>query len=467
LGLVIFTGMGVFMSVVADLYRRHRHKAAAYDREAALRESQARLAAFAEATFEGIVQSEAGRIVDCNEQLAWMLGYSVSELKGVEIASLIALEDRDRVMASIRQGQESSSEHAMLRKDGTRILVEAHGRPVSPGSARRLTVIRDVTERKRAEEALRASEQRFRRFYESGLLGVIFWNMEGVVTDANDKFLNMVGYSREDLTAGRIDWVRMTPPEQRHLDEASAKELKATGINKLPLEKEYIRKDGTRIPILVAGAMLDEARSNGVAFVLDISDRKEAEQALRESEVRYRTLFNTIDAGFCIIKMIFDAQGRPADYRFLEVNAAFERQTGLHEAQGKLMRELAPAHEAHWFETYGRIALTGEPLHFVNEARALNRWYDVYAYRVGAPESRQVAILFNDISALKQAEIELRHRAEELRAANEELTRFNRVTVGRELRIIELKKQVNELRAQLGQPPRYATEPDEEARPVQ
>ena len=156
-GLVIFTGMGVFMSVVADLYRRHRHKAAAYDREAALRESQARLATFAEATFEGIVESEAGRIVDCNEQLARMLGYSVAELKGVEIASLIAPEDRDRVMASIRQGQESSSEHAMLRKDGTRIVVEAHGRPVSPGSARRHTAIRDITERKRAEEALDAS----------------------------------------------------------------------------------------------------------------------------------------------------------------------------------------------------------------------------------------------------------------------------------------------------------------------
>ena len=68
------------------------------------------------------------------------------------------------------------------------------------------------------------------------------------------------------------------------------------------------------------------------------------------------------------------------------------------------MRELAPAHEAHWFETYGKIALTGEAGHFVNEARALDRWYDVYAYRVGAPESRQVAILFNDITAHKQAE---------------------------------------------------------------
>ena len=157
LGLVIFTGMGLFMSVVAELYRRNRDKAAAYDREAALRESQARLATFAEATFEGIVESEAGRIVDCNEQFARMMGYSVAELRGMEIASLIAPEDRDRVMANIRQGRESVIEHAMLRKDGTRIVVEAHGRPVSPGSARRHTAIRDITERKRAEDQFRVT----------------------------------------------------------------------------------------------------------------------------------------------------------------------------------------------------------------------------------------------------------------------------------------------------------------------
>ena len=145
LGLVIFAGMGLFMSVVAELYRRNRDKAAAYDREAALRESQARLASFAEATFEGIVESEAGRIVDCNEQFAQMLGYAVAELRGVEIANLIAPEDRDRVMADIRQGRESVIEHAGLRKDGTRIVVEAHGRPLAPGSARRHTAIRDIT----------------------------------------------------------------------------------------------------------------------------------------------------------------------------------------------------------------------------------------------------------------------------------------------------------------------------------
>jgi PAS domain-containing protein len=199
--------------------------------------------------------------------------------------------------------------------------------------------------------------------------------------------------------------------------------------------------------------------------VLDVTPRKQAEAALRESGVRYRTLFNTIDAGFCIIEMIFDAAGKPVDYRFLEVNAAFAKQSGLPDAQGKLVRELAPALEVHWFEIFSEIALTGEARHFVNEARQLNRWYDVYAYRVGAPEARQVAILFNDITAHKRAEDELRRRAEELSAANEELTRFNRVTVGRELRIIELKKQVNDLCARLHQPPRYAMEADKESRP--
>jgi signal transduction histidine kinase len=103
------------------------------------------------------------------------------------------------------------------------------------------------------------------------------------------------------------------------------------------------------------------------------------------------------------------------DYRFLEINPAFEAQTGLKNARGRLMKELAPEHEAHWFEIYGQVALTGQPARFVNEARALDRWYDVSAYRVGGPESRKIAVLFNDITkrmraleALRQSEAQLR-----------------------------------------------------------
>jgi PAS domain S-box-containing protein len=132
------------------------------------------------------------------------------------------------------------------------------------------------------------------------------------------------------------------------------------------------------------------------------------------SEARYRTLFETLIEGFCTVEMIFDANGQPMDYRFLEINPAFEKQTGLRDAQGKSMRELAPNHEAHWFELYGKVALTGRPVHFENEAKALGRYYDVRAWRVGGPDSRKVEILFNDITEQKKAEGKLQAQLERL-----------------------------------------------------
>jgi signal transduction histidine kinase/ActR/RegA family two-component response regulator len=132
-----------------------------------------------------------------------------------------------------------------------------------------------------------------------------------------------------------------------------------------------------------------------------------------------RHLFEAFDQGFCTIEVLFDDAGTPVDYRFVEVNAAFERQTGLHQAAGRRMRELASAHEDHWFRMYGQVALTGTPARFEQEARALNRWYDVYAFRVGDPARRRVAVLFNDITARRQAE-------QSLQAAREQAERANR-----------------------------------------
>jgi len=126
-----------------------------------------------------------------------------------------------------------------------------------------------------------------------------------------------------------------------------------------------------------------------------------------KAEEKYKILFDSIDEGFCVIEMLFDEQQKPVDYRFLEINSAFERQTGLHDAVGKRMREFAPDHEAHWFEIYGKVALTGESIRFENRAEQLHRWYDVYAFRFGDPQNKQVGILFNDISTRKQTEAQL------------------------------------------------------------
>jgi signal transduction histidine kinase/ActR/RegA family two-component response regulator len=135
---------------------------------------------------------------------------------------------------------------------------------------------------------------------------------------------------------------------------------------------------------------------------------------LQDSQTQFHTLFQAIDEGFCIVEMIFDDGQRPIDYRFLQINSAFERQAGLVDAQGKRMRELAPLHEEHWFQAYGKVAQSGEAMHFEHYAGQPGRWYDVYAFPFGRRELHQVAIRFNDITPRKEAESTREVRRREL-----------------------------------------------------
>jgi len=159
-----------------------------------------------------------------------------------------------------------------------------------------------------------------------------------------------------------------------------------------------------------------------IAAIRDVTERKRAEGELRQSEEKYRTLFDSIDVGVCTIEVLFDGNDKPVDYRFLEVNPSFEKQTGIQNARGRRMREIAPLHEEHWFEIYGKIALTGEPARFENQAVQLHRWYDVYAFRVGKPQQRQVAIHFKNITERKRAEEALHRAHDQLEARVRERT---------------------------------------------
>ena len=142
-----------------------------------------------------------------------------------------------------------------------------------------------------------------------------------------------------------------------------------------------------------------------------------AQQDLRESEEKYRSLFTSIDTGFCVVEMVWDALGRPADYRFVQVNPAFEGHTGLRDAVGKTIREMHPEFEQVWLDRYGHVARTGEPARFIEGSDVLGRWFDVYASATGSTEDRQVAVLFSDISERRRSELALQSAKAEAEAA--------------------------------------------------
>lgn len=135
---------------------------------------------------------------------------------------------------------------------------------------------------------------------------------------------------------------------------------------------------------------------------------KRAEEALRAREERYRTLFNAMDEGYCIIEVLFDEQRQPVDYRFIEVNGSFERQAGMRDVVGKRMLEFVPAIESHWLQNYGKVALTGEGIRFSGEYKGLHRYFDVYAFRANGWPERHVAVLFADVTQRTLAEKALR-----------------------------------------------------------
>jgi PAS domain S-box-containing protein len=141
-------------------------------------------------------------------------------------------------------------------------------------------------ENTRLYSELTEREARIRRLVEANIIGIVIWNHDGRIIEANEAFLRIVGYGREDLTSACVRWTELTPAEWREVDAQALAELAANGICE-PFEKEYFRKDGSRVPVLVGPALLEERRDEGVAFVLDLTERKHAEENLRESERRY------------------------------------------------------------------------------------------------------------------------------------------------------------------------------------
>ena len=307
------------------------------------------------------------------------------------------------------------------------LLRDEQGKPTAI-----LEINRDITERKHAEESLRLAHERLRRLIDSNIIGIVIATAAGDVVEANDYYLRLVGFSREELEQGQVDWRTVTPPEWLSADEQAIRELRERG-SCTPYEKEYLRRDGSRVPIFLADTLLPGPKEQIAAFVVDITKRKQAEEALQKASRYARSL---IDASLHPLVTI-SREGKITD-----VNEATEKVTGV--ARDHLIgtdfsnyfTEPEMAREGYQ-KVFAEGAVRDYPLAIRSASgQVTDVLYNANVFRNGAGEVEGVFAAARDVTERRRAEEEVRKlneeleqrvaaRTEELRGVNKELEAFN------------------------------------------
>jgi PAS domain S-box-containing protein len=233
------------------------------------------------------------RLTYASEGMLGLTGYSPEEFMqagSMPITELVLQEDRERVAAEVGAAVAARRpfllEFRIRTRSGEEKWVHNAGTGVYGPQRQPLAIeglVTDITPLKRTREALRTGEARLRRIFDSEMVGMAFWRKDGTILAANDYYLRLVGSDRRDLEAGRVHWRDLTPPEYRPLDDRSFAELAERGVC-TPYEKEYLRKDGTRVPVLLGASTFLGTSDEGVWWVLDLSERKRIEAQFQQAQ---------------------------------------------------------------------------------------------------------------------------------------------------------------------------------------
>ncbi len=274
-------------------------------------------------------------------------------------------------------------------------------------------------------------ETKIRRLVDSNIIGIFIWDFEGRVLEANDEFLRMVNYDREDLVSGRIRWEDLTPPDWRERNNARIERQKGSGRFE-PFEKEYTRKDGSRVPVLIGGATFEEGGNEGVAFVLDLTERKRAEDALRESEYKLRQLIETVPG--LIWSTAPDGEPTQLNQRVLDYSG-MQFEDYLHGGWETLIHPDDFQETASAFYHAIRTGTSYQVVHRLRRADGEFRWHHVRGEPLRDRQGRIIQWygLSVDIDEAKKAEDRLRrseaHLAEAQRLSRTGASAYNATTI--------------------------------------
>jgi diguanylate cyclase (GGDEF)-like protein/PAS domain S-box-containing protein len=275
----------------------------------------------------------------------------------------------------------------------------------------------DVTQRLRRDEAVRSRLGEMSTIVDHAPLGVF-------LVDADVRLLHVNAFARGGATVdvdaliGRdfVALLRASPNENTERVVDAFLSVARTGEPVEFHEFPSIGPDGapTFVDWRLNRVRLHDGSHAVVCYFTDVTRHVEARGALAASEARYRTLFERIEEGFCVVDVLFDDAGRPADCRIVEANPAFVRLTGTTDVAGRTFKELNPQVDAVWLDAYADVVRTGMPLRTVDRSTATDRWYELSAFPIDPAHAHRVAALFNDVTARQRAEAVLRRNLETL-----------------------------------------------------
>ncbi len=409
--------MRSYYTVTQDITDRKRA-------EEALLESERKYRLLVETLQEGIwAIDKDGFTTYVNPSMADMLGYTVEEMQGRHLFSFMDenwKEVAKRNLERRQQGIKEQHDFEFIRKDGSRIytaletspITDAHGNYIGA-----LAGVMDITERKKVEEELCKSEVKYRTVADYTYDWELWLDPVGRLLYCSPSCERITGYSADEFLADSNLLRSIVYPDDLEIYDHHFYEGKCEGSYEHEAEFRIVRSDGSvrwighacQSVFDDAGQFLGTRGSNR-----DITERKKADEALQDSEKRYRSLFENMLDGFAYCKMLYDDQDRPIDFVYINVNSAFERLTGLKDVIGKRATEAIPGiKEEHpeLFDTYNRVALTGRPEKFEIEFKPLGIWLSISVY---STERGYFVAVFDNITDRKKSEKELHKARDEL-----------------------------------------------------